>query len=88
MILFNISGCRRKNSWFSRKIYLIGFISLAWEISRSIFRHTQSIIFIFVALSECPQLIWVDFYISATDFLEIEIYYNKKHLFLDLEISG
>ena len=27
--------------------------------------------------------IGVDFYISATDFLEIEIYYIKKHLFLD-----
>ena len=27
---------------------------------------------------------WVHFYISTSDFLEIEIYYIKKHLFLEL----
>ena len=30
-------------------------------------------------------LLGVDFYISATDFLEIEIYYNKSKFFLSKE---
>ena len=68
MILFNISGCRRKNSWFSRKIY---FQTLF------IFRYTPTAP-ISRLLTWCKS---APLFSNCPDFLQIEIYYNKRKFF-------
>ena len=69
MILFNISGCRRKNSWFSRKIYFQTLFIFRYTPTAPISRDEKCRDFLFSG---------GDFLFSADDLLEIEIYYNKK----------
>ena len=61
----------------------IPFLYLAWEISCPIYQvHTDCP---HLSREKCRDFVLSagDFFFSADDFLEIEIYYNKKHLFLE-----